>query len=156
MKVVEERGSEVFHHFDPRFPQPITHKHTHIFRLLRIHLLGLLQKQAWLQETVPTASRTLLQKREEKLQNITTNVGEETYLKYFDFGDMDSSLAYIKILDYWYWKVVDYRIQVTFGNIENFLYYLTIHVQLNVLFPEIASSSSGRFNVSAQCQDNKS
>lgn len=69
---------------------------------------------------------------------------------------MDSSLAYINILDYWYWKVVDYRIQVTFGNIKNFLYYLTIHVQLNVLFPEIASlSSSGRFNVSAQCRDNK-
>ena len=68
---------------------------------------------------------------------------------------MDSSLAYIKILDYWYWKVVDNRIQVTFGNIEIFLYYLTIHVQLNVLFPEIPSSSSGRFNVSAQCGDNK-
>lgn len=53
---------------------------------------------------------------------------------------MDSSLAYIKILDYWYWKVVDYRIQVTFGNIKekkNFLYCLTIHVQLNVLLPEI-------------------
>lgn len=39
-------------------------------------------------------------------------------MEYFDFGDMDSSLAYIKILDYWYWKVVDYRIQVTFGNIK--------------------------------------
>ena len=95
-----------------------THTHTHVFRLLRIHSLGLFLKQAWLQETVPTASRTLLQKREEKLQNIKTRVGEETYLKYFDFGDMDSSLAYIKILDYWYWKVVDYRIQVTFGNIK--------------------------------------
>lgn len=58
---------------------------THIFRLLRIHLLGLLQKQAWLQETVPTASRTLLQKREEKLQIIKTTVGEDTYQKYFDF-----------------------------------------------------------------------
>ena len=52
---------------------------------------------------------------------------------------MDSSLAYIKILDYWYWKVVDNRFQVTFGNIKkNFLYCLTIHVQLNVLLPEIA------------------
>ncbi len=30
VKVVEERGSEVVHHFDPRFPQPITHKHTHL------------------------------------------------------------------------------------------------------------------------------
>merc|ERR1712002_51107 len=78
-------------------------------------------------------------KKEKKNENIKTTVGEETYLKYFDFGDMDSSLAYIKILDYWYWKVVDYRIQVTFGNIKNFLYYLTIHVQLNVLLPEIAS-----------------
>lgn len=45
--VVEERGkwgaSPVFFH--PRFPQPThTHKHSHayIFRLLRIHLLGLL------------------------------------------------------------------------------------------------------------------
>lgn len=114
MKVVEERGSEAFYHFDPCFPQP-TYEHI-IFGLLRINFLGLLQKQAWLQETVPTASRTLLQKREK--QNIKTTVGEKPYQKYFHFGDMDSSLAYIKILDYWYWKVVDYRIQVTFGNIK--------------------------------------
>ena len=57
-----------------------------------------------------------MQKREE--QNIKAATGAETYMKYVDFGDMDSSLAYIKILDYWYWKVVDYRIQVTFGNIK--------------------------------------
>lgn len=58
------------------------------------------------------------EEEEEKLQNIQTTVGGRTYLNYFDFGDMDSSLAYIEILDYWYWKVVDYRIQVTFGKIK--------------------------------------
>lgn len=53
------------------------------------------------------------------------------------FGDMDP-------IEYWYWKVVDYRIQVTFGNMEkkNFLYNLTIHVRLNVLPLEIASVHS--------------
>lgn len=50
--------------------------------------------------------------------------GEESHLKYLVFGDMDSSLACIKILDYWYWKIVDYRIQVTFGNI-NKTFYIT-------------------------------
>lgn len=53
-----------------------------------------------------------------------TAVGAETYLKYFDYGDMDSSLAYIKILEYWYWKVVDYRIQVTFGNNKKKAFYI--------------------------------
>lgn len=88
VKVMEEWGREAFPPFWPSLfstnilinTRAYTHTDTQMFRLLRIHLLGLLWKQAWLQETVPTASRTLLQKKE-KLQNIKITVGETTYLK---------------------------------------------------------------------------
>jgi len=128
VKVVEERGREVFHHFDPRFPQP-----THTYIHMKKHALKHTSSDSWesiywdcyknrhgFKRLFPQLQELYCKKKktEEKLQNFKTTVGEETYMKYFDFGDMDSSLAYIKILDYWYWKVVDYRIQVTFGNIK--------------------------------------
>lgn len=72
---------EEFHHF--RTLLSSVHSHTVTYSYLQTPknpFTGTVTKTGMASETVPTASRTFLQKRKEKLQNIKTSGGEGTYL----------------------------------------------------------------------------